>query len=190
MNDPQPDIEARVQSAVDGNVRDLVFLLQFYRKTLLADITSLTSTLPADLKSAIEPEDLLQDTYTCIVQDLKKFTDTGNDAFLRWIRIIARNRCTDAIRRARAAKRGGTHKKLATGWLSQVPRLTWPPSFRPPATRPVVRFHGAKLSRPCATRWPSCPASTGRSSCCIILKGCRSPLSARVWENRRTLFRK
>lgn len=106
---PQPDIESRVKRAIDGSTPDLVFLLQFHRPAVLAQ---LQQTLPVDLRAELDAEDLLQETFISVVEDLPKFTYTGEDSFLGWMMTIARHRCLDQIRRARAAKRGGRVRRI------------------------------------------------------------------------------
>jgi RNA polymerase sigma-70 factor (ECF subfamily) len=63
--------------------------------------------LPQELRSAIEPVDVLQDTFFEAFRRLAEFRWEGRDSVYRWLVTIARNRVIDLLRRKRALKRGG-----------------------------------------------------------------------------------
>lgn len=62
--------------------------------------------VPADLNRLIDPQDVVQDAYVEAFQRLTEFSPAQDDqAALRWLKTIARNRLIDLVRRHRAAKR-------------------------------------------------------------------------------------
>src|SRR5215213_8537709 len=63
--------------------------------------------LPQELRSTIEPADVLQDTYFEAFRRLAEFRPEGPEAVYRWLVTIARNRVIDLVRMKRALKRGG-----------------------------------------------------------------------------------
>ena len=62
---------------------------------------------PAELRSVLSPEDILQDTFTYAFRGVASFRPEGADAFYRWLTAIADNRLIDTVRAQQAAKRGG-----------------------------------------------------------------------------------
>lgn len=67
--------------------------------------------LPDDLRAVVAPEDIIQETFTDAFRGIGGFRPEGQDAFYRWLTAIADNRVTDAVRAARAAKRGGGRQR-------------------------------------------------------------------------------
>jgi RNA polymerase sigma-70 factor (ECF subfamily) len=63
--------------------------------------------LPQELRTTIEPADVLQDTYFEAFRRLAEFRSEGVDSAYRWLVTIARNRVIDLVRMKRALKRGG-----------------------------------------------------------------------------------
>jgi len=93
-----------VQRAIAGEPLALdKLLLDSYAK-LAARIDQ---KLPADLRSLIAPEDIIQEVFTDAFRRIGSFEPQGQDAFYRWLTAIADNRITDAVRAQNAAKRGG-----------------------------------------------------------------------------------
>jgi RNA polymerase sigma-70 factor, ECF subfamily len=87
--------------------RDLAaveLVLSQERRNLLA---YLEKHLPHELRPAIEPIDVLQDTYFEAFRRLADFRTEGADSAYRWLVTIARNRVIDLVRMKRALKRGG-----------------------------------------------------------------------------------
>ncbi len=63
--------------------------------------------IPTELKRAIAPEDVLQDTWTSAFKNLASFHADGPNAMERWLTAIAQRRVVDTIKRAARLKRGG-----------------------------------------------------------------------------------
>ena len=63
--------------------------------------------LPADLRSFVEPRDVLQDVFFEAFQRIGEFEPRVNNAAYRWLVTIARHRVLALIRMQRASKRGG-----------------------------------------------------------------------------------
>jgi RNA polymerase sigma-70 factor (ECF subfamily) len=63
--------------------------------------------LPACLRPHYAPDDIVQDTHVEVFRRIGSFDARGDDGFDRWLCTIAVNRIRDALRRHRAAKRGG-----------------------------------------------------------------------------------
>jgi RNA polymerase sigma-70 factor (ECF subfamily) len=63
--------------------------------------------LPQELRSVIEPVDVLQDTYFEAFRRVAEFRSHAAGSVYRWMITIARNRVIDLLRRQRAVKRGG-----------------------------------------------------------------------------------
>lgn len=66
-----------------------------------------TQTIPARYISALEPDDVLQDILLAAFAGASDFVETGPGAFERWLKSIAQCKLIDAIRIAKAVKRGG-----------------------------------------------------------------------------------
>jgi RNA polymerase sigma-70 factor, ECF subfamily len=61
---------------------------------------------PPDLRSFIEPQDVLQDTFFEAFQRINDFQPRGEDDSYRWLMAIARHRLLACLRMQRASKRG------------------------------------------------------------------------------------
>jgi RNA polymerase sigma-70 factor (ECF subfamily) len=62
--------------------------------------------LPEQLRSSLEPEDVLQDVFLEVFLRIGEFQAQGSDAAYRWIVTIARHRMVNLLQMAQAAKRG------------------------------------------------------------------------------------
>ena len=79
--------------------------------------------LPDDLRAVVAPEDIIQETFTDAFRRIGSFRPDGQDAFYRWLTAIADNRVTDAVRAARAAKRGGGRQRVQGPERSSIAAL-------------------------------------------------------------------
>jgi RNA polymerase sigma-70 factor, ECF subfamily len=70
-------------------------------------VPRLEQQLPADLRTVVAVDDIIQETFADAFRGIASFKPGGNDAFMAWIGTIADHRLLDAIRTYRAAKRGG-----------------------------------------------------------------------------------
>jgi RNA polymerase sigma-70 factor (ECF subfamily) len=94
--------------AAAGDVASIQALLAQHHDRILQYVRK---NFPADLKTVLEPEDIVQDVFFEACRLLSGFDPQGEDAFARWIVTIARHRIIDLVRMYRAHKRGraGTH---------------------------------------------------------------------------------
>lgn len=112
---PKTSLQARISRAIGGSAPDMVYLLQVNRTRLLEYIQRI---LPASLRREMDADDILQETLTCIVDDLPSFVYQDDESFYRWQVKVARHRCLDEIRKVRTAKRGGNHHRVSR-WQGQ-----------------------------------------------------------------------
>lgn len=121
-----------VQRAIAGEPLALDrLLLDSYGKLLVR----VDQQLPADLRSVIAPEDIIQETFSQAFRGIGSFRPDGEDAFYRWLTAIADNRVIDAVRAHKAAKRGGGRAAAVGSGRSSVVALVnllavneWTPS--------------------------------------------------------------
>ncbi len=73
----------------------------------------LAGRIPRRLSSLLSEEDILQETYTEVYLGIAGFVPSGSGAFGAWLRRLARNNLTDAIRLLDAEKRGGGKAPLS-----------------------------------------------------------------------------
>lgn len=84
-------------------------LLNHFRDGLLAFIDRL---LPADVRTWVDPQDVLHDTCFEAYQRLAEFQARDPDAIYRWLATIARHRLIDLVRAQRRDKRGGGRHRV------------------------------------------------------------------------------
>src|SRR5580658_10140249 len=85
-----------------GNVEGLAAILHAHSDRLL---TYLTRQMSSDLRSFVEPQDVLQDTFFEAFQRSDEFQMQGEDSVFRWLVTIARHRMLAIIRMRRSSKR-------------------------------------------------------------------------------------
>jgi RNA polymerase sigma-70 factor, ECF subfamily len=68
--------------------------------------------IPVSLQSVLSVEDVLQETFSQVFQDMHAFTPTTEKSFGTWLKAIAENRLRDAIKANKRKKRGGGHKRV------------------------------------------------------------------------------
>lgn len=71
--------------------------------------------MPAHLAGLLGVEDIIQQTLMQAFRDLHSFAPLGEHSFLAWLLSIADNRLVDLIREQNRQKRGGGHRRLASG---------------------------------------------------------------------------
>jgi RNA polymerase sigma-70 factor (ECF subfamily) len=106
----ETDADALLHQAVagDGDALEALLLQCFDR--LAAEVAR---RMPADVRGALSPEDVVQDTFIVAFQRIRDFEPRGERAFLGWLTQIAANRLSDAVKALRAAKRGGGWGRLS-----------------------------------------------------------------------------
>jgi RNA polymerase sigma factor (sigma-70 family) len=65
--------------------------------------------VPSDLRSVVDVDDIVQDTHIEIFRRIEGFKPRHAGSFDRWVTVIGLTRLRNAIKRHRAAKRGGQH---------------------------------------------------------------------------------
>src|SRR5262245_28404320 len=99
-----------IQKAVAGDAAALKVLLTSYHSRLREPVSA---RIPATLRGSIEADDILQEAYVEVFRRIDSFELRGDDAFFRWLATIALSKLRSAIRRRRAAKRGGDRREAA-----------------------------------------------------------------------------
>lgn len=99
--------EDLIQDALAGDAIAMQALLHSNRARLLEYVQR---HLPQQVRSFLEPEDVLQDTFIEAIRRLKEFSPTSTEHVTRWLMTIARHKMIDLYRAHQAAKRGGARK--------------------------------------------------------------------------------
>lgn len=93
-----------VERAIAGEPLALDRLLLDAYPKLLARVDQ---KLPEEVRGAVAPEDIIQEVFATAFRSIGAFRPEGQDAFYRWLTVIADNRVIDVVRAQNAAKRGG-----------------------------------------------------------------------------------
>jgi RNA polymerase sigma-70 factor (ECF subfamily) len=93
-------------AAVAGDRTALQRLMLLHHDALLRH---LEHEIPAAARCAIDPEDVLQETYLDVFAAISGFVPGGAGSFYSWVRTIARHRLLDLLKARRALARGGGH---------------------------------------------------------------------------------
>lgn len=107
--DRQAELSSR---AAAGDELALTLLLKNTRGMVVEWIAR---KLPADLRTVIDADDVVQESHVEAYRHVSTFEPRGPDAFDRWIRTIALRKLRDQIKRHRAAKRGGGIARTPAG---------------------------------------------------------------------------
>jgi RNA polymerase sigma-70 factor (subfamily 1) len=99
------DESTLISKAVAGDSASLEMLLYRHRKRLL---TYLQSNLPDELRSSLEPQDILQDTWLRAIRAIADFRPQGPDPMFPWLVTIAQRLISDQLKSIRRAKRKGS----------------------------------------------------------------------------------
>lgn len=102
--DTDSDTPGLVERAVQGETAALMLLLTSSHRWLCDHISR---RVPAALRSTIDAEDIVQEAHIEAFRRIGQFKPRGRGSFDRWILTVALTRLRNAIRRHRAAKRGG-----------------------------------------------------------------------------------
>ena len=113
-----PDPDTLVRSAVAGSGTAFQALLVHFQADLLASIRRKIGRRHAG--ALISPEDVLQETWAAAARSITTLEARGGDAFLAWLKTIARSRLLNMLEATRAKKRGGgpaarSGKRATTG---------------------------------------------------------------------------
>ncbi len=99
------DIDTHVRKAAAGDRSALEHLLLHYQADLFASIRRKIGRRHAG--ALISPEDVLQETWAAAARSITTLEARGGDAFLAWLKAIARSRLLNLLEATRAKKRGG-----------------------------------------------------------------------------------
>jgi RNA polymerase sigma-70 factor (ECF subfamily) len=94
-----------VAQAVAGDRTAIQRLLTRHHDRLVAIIEE---KVPADLQGVLAADDVCQETYVAVFQQIGSLRDRSTRAFSSWLRAVAERKLIDAIRALRAQKRGGS----------------------------------------------------------------------------------
>ena len=111
MSRPEPsEIDELVARAAGprGDRRAIERLVVHFQSELLASIRRKIGRRSAG--ALVAPEDVLQETLATASRAIVAFDARGGDAFLGWLKTIARSRMLNMIEAGRARKRGGGRK--------------------------------------------------------------------------------
>lgn len=106
MADREPDQDL-VTQAVAGDRAAIQQLLLAHHDHVASVIAA---KAPADLRAVLSADDVCQDAYVAVFQQITSFQPHDDRAFRRWLLTIAERKLVDAIRAQRAAKRGGSRR--------------------------------------------------------------------------------
>jgi len=97
-------IQEGLARAVAGDRASIQELLLAHHDQIASVIAA---KIPADLRSVLAADDICQDAYVTVFQQIASYQPHDARAFRRWLLTIAERKLTDAIRAQRAVKRGG-----------------------------------------------------------------------------------
>jgi RNA polymerase sigma-70 factor (ECF subfamily) len=99
----------RIAQAAAGSRPAIERLLLDYYTPLVRHLQPL---IPPSLQSLLGVEDILQETFSQVFQDIHTFTPTTEKSFGTWLKAIAENRLRDAIKAQKRKKRGGGQMRV------------------------------------------------------------------------------
>ena len=101
--------ENLLRRLIEGDRLALEQMLFSFHDRLLLHIRK---KLPASLKTVVDADDILQQTYVAAFRNFGNFEPRSARAFYRWLATIAENQVLDAIKGQKRKKRGGDFKRL------------------------------------------------------------------------------
>lgn len=99
-----------VRRAVSGDKVALTVLLRRSRSRLRETIAG---SIPPDLERRVDADDVVQEAHVAASRTIRELKNATPDGFDGWLFTIARSKLRDALRRFRAAKRGGGRVPLS-----------------------------------------------------------------------------
>jgi RNA polymerase sigma-70 factor (ECF subfamily) len=104
------DLETLKRAVAGDEVALEKLLLQYHAR--LAGL--LSSRVPAQLRSVLSVEDVLQETYMVVFREIRSFQPRSLPAFWSWLSRVAEHRLYDLVRGELSAKRGGDRRRVET----------------------------------------------------------------------------
>ena len=114
MYDDESDL---VSQAAEGDRVAIQRLLTRHHSRMVAAIEC---KVPADLQGVMSADDVCQEAYISVFQQIGSLRDRSGAAFAAWLRAIVDRKLVDAIRAMRAQKRGGGRQAGAGGPSAEV----------------------------------------------------------------------
>lgn len=108
MSDARGEPEL-LNRAVAGDEAALERLLMQHHARLCAEMAS---RLPAAAQGVIAVDDVVQEAYVVLFQEITAFRPQGPGSFYNWVATIAGRKLLDALKAQRALKRGGDARRL------------------------------------------------------------------------------
>jgi RNA polymerase sigma-70 factor (ECF subfamily) len=115
MGHVSTDLDQLILLATRGDRAAQETLLLHFHDPLLLHINQFLAPSPA---TGFTMDDVLQETLVEAFRGFSKLKPLGSDAFLGWLRTIARTRMINMVNRARAEKRGGQRRPLPPNAVS------------------------------------------------------------------------
>jgi RNA polymerase sigma-70 factor (ECF subfamily) len=106
----------RIAQAAAGKRAAVERLLLDYYSPLVRHLQPL---IPVSQQSLLSVEDILQETFSQVFQDIHTFTPTTEKSFGTWLKAIAENRLRDAIKSQKRKKRGGGQMRVEPAALTE-----------------------------------------------------------------------
>ena len=104
--DPESELVAK---AIEG---DRVAIQQLLMTHMAAVSRFAAGRLPAAARDVIDPEDIVQQTFTEAFRSVSRFRPQADASFLAWLTAIAENKVMDAVKGLQRQKRGGTRQRI------------------------------------------------------------------------------
>jgi RNA polymerase sigma-70 factor (ECF subfamily) len=111
-----------IESARSGDETALERLLLMHHARLCGDMAA---RLPAAAQSIVSVDDVVQEAYVVVFQEIAAFRPQGPGSFYGWIATIAGRKLLDALKAQRTLKRGGNVKRLNPQDPSSASAIEW-----------------------------------------------------------------
>lgn len=98
-----------IASACGGDEAALQRLILAHHRDLAQD---LAHRIPTQMRGALSVEDILQEAYVSVFQNIETFKPRGPGSFRGWLTTIAERKLFDEVKRAQTAKRGGDADRI------------------------------------------------------------------------------
>lgn len=100
---------ALIEAARGGNEAALERLLMLHHSRLCGEMAA---RLPVRLQALISVDDVVQEAYVVVFQEIAAFRPQGPGSFYAWVATIAGRKLLDALKAQRTLKRGGDARRL------------------------------------------------------------------------------
>lgn len=111
-----------IDAARRGDEAALERLLMLHHARLCGDMSG---RLPARLQSTVSVDDVVQEAYVVVFQEIAAFRPQGSGSFYGWLATIAGRKLLDALKAQRTLKRGGNARRLTPDANSSASAIEW-----------------------------------------------------------------